>query len=163
MNEANEQACPHSKTMLCGEHYEWCPECGAIRRVGKFLAPLMSWQHPSYERLAGDQQPEPAPKAGGMAGSVSANGYVHPTSIQSFEAVYRAEYAQEIEACDSWIKWCEGQNDTHGINFHQGLRSALIFNDIKMHQLLRVLKHEAPSARRGHNDPSSVTQKNQNV
>lgn len=72
----------------------------------------------------------------------------HPTTIQEFESVYRKEYAQQLESCDGWIKWCENQNpkDTHGMNFHQGLRSALIFNDIKMHQLLRVLKQEAPNA-----------------
>ena len=71
----------------------------------------------------------------------------HPTTIQEFESVYRAEYEAELASCDRWILWCKSQNppDTHGINFHQGLRSAHIFNDIKMHQLLRVLKNEAPS------------------
>jgi hypothetical protein len=75
-------------------------------------------------------------------------GYVHPATIQEFEAVYRDEYEQELRSCDSWIKWCEKQNDTHGTNFHQGRRSALVFNNIKMEQLLRVLKQEAPNAPR---------------
>ena len=82
----------------------------------------------------------------------SATGYAHPTTIQEFEAVYRKEYEQELEGCDRWIKWCEKQNDTHGMNFHQGMRAAHVFNNIKTEQLLRVLKQEAPNARRGHND-----------
>lgn len=64
----------------------------------------------------------------------------NPKTIQEFEVVYRREYDQQLESCDHWIKWCEQHNDTHGMNFHQGLRSALIFNDTKMHQLIRVLK-----------------------
>lgn len=74
-------------------------------------------------------------------------GYVHPKTIVEFEVIHREEYKQELGSCDRWIKWCKAQNppDTHGINFHQGKRSALIFNNIKMEQLLRVLKHEAPN------------------
>jgi hypothetical protein len=84
-------------------------------------------------------------------------GYAHPTTLQEFESVYRKEYATELESCERWIKWCEHQNppDTHGMNFHQGLRSALIFNNIKMHQLLRVLKQEPPNAGR-HNAGDKV-------
>lgn len=81
----------------------------------------------------------------------AAPGYAHPTTIQEFETVYRKEYEQELEGCDRWIKWCEKQNDTHGMNFHQGMRAAHVFNNIKTEQLLRVLKQEAPNARRGHN------------
>lgn len=75
-------------------------------------------------------------------------GYFHPTTIQEFEAVYRAEYQQELESCDGWIKWCKNQKppDLYGVNFHQGLRAAHVFNNIKMEQLLRVLKREAPDA-----------------
>jgi hypothetical protein len=65
---------------------------------------------------------------------------MNPKTIQEFEAVYRKEYQQEIESCDGWIKWCEGKGDTHGMNFHQGLRSAYVFNNIKMEQLLAILK-----------------------
>lgn len=74
--------------------------------------------------------------------------YVHPTTIKEFEEVYRKEYEQEMASCDRWIKWCDNQNppDTHGMNFYQGIRSALIFNNIKMEQLLRVLKQEHPNA-----------------
>jgi len=72
--------------------------------------------------------------------------YKHPETILEFEAVYQAEYEQELRSCDGWIKWCRDRNDTHGINFHQGLRSALVFNNIKMEQLLRVLKEEYPNA-----------------
>ena len=80
------------------------------------------------------------------ARSAAPTGYAHPTTIQEFEAVYRYEYEKELESCDRWIKWCKTQNDTHGMNFHQGLRSAHVFNNIKMCQLLRVLKQEAPNA-----------------
>jgi hypothetical protein len=72
--------------------------------------------------------------------------YQHPKSTDEFEKIYRQEYAQEIESCDQWIKWCKDQNDTHGMNFHEGRRSALVFMDIKMCQLLRVLKREPPNA-----------------
>jgi len=71
--------------------------------------------------------------------------YKHPTTIAEFEAIYREEYKRELESADRWIKWCEDRNDTHGVNFHQGLRGALIWNDIKMHQLIRILKQEPPN------------------
>lgn len=73
--------------------------------------------------------------------------YSHPTTINEFEAVYRKEYEQALASCDRWIKWCQNNNDSHGMNFQEGLRSALIFNDIKMHQLIRVLKQEPPNNR----------------
>jgi len=75
--------------------------------------------------------------------------YSHPTTIQEFERLYNKEYEEELASCDSWIQWCESQNpkDTHGMNFHQGMRAALVFNDIKTQQLLRVLKQEYPNAR----------------
>ena len=60
----------------------------------------------------------------------------------------------ELESCDRWIKWYANQSDQYGVNFHQGMRSAHIFNNIKMEQLLRVLKQEAPNAASGHNDRS---------
>lgn len=66
-----------------------------------------------------------------------------PATINDFETIYRFEYARELEGCDHWIKWCERQGDTHGMNFHQGMRSAHVFNNIKMEQLLRVLKQGA--------------------
>ena len=77
--------------------------------------------------------------------SGTVEGYIHPTTIQEFEIVYRKGYEQELESCDRWIKFCKRQDDYYGINFYQGMRAALIFNDIKMGQLLRVLKQEAPN------------------
>ena len=74
-------------------------------------------------------------------------GYRHPTTLQEFESVCREEYAQELASCDRWIKWCEVQGDTHGTNFHEGMRAALVFNNIKMCQLLRVLKQEPPNTK----------------
>ena len=71
--------------------------------------------------------------------------YVHPTTIQEFESVYRQEYDQELAQCDRWIEWGEKRKDTHGMNFYQGMRSALIFNNCKTEQLLRVLKQEPPN------------------
>lgn len=71
--------------------------------------------------------------------------YVHPTTIAEFEAIYRQEYEQEIISCDKWIKWCEEYGDPYGVNFHQGMRSAHVFNNIKMGELLRVLKQEEPN------------------
>lgn len=67
---------------------------------------------------------------------------MNPITLSEFELVYHKDYEQQLESCDRYIKWCENQSspDTHGMNFHQGLRSALIFNDIKMCQLLRILK-----------------------
>jgi len=69
----------------------------------------------------------------------------HPKSIEEFEAIHRQEYEQELDSCDRWIKWAKDHNDYYGVNFHQGRRSALVFNDIKMCQLLRVLKGEYPN------------------
>jgi hypothetical protein len=73
------------------------------------------------------------------------SGYTHPKSIPEFESVYSKEYDESLESCDRWIKWCEAEGDTHGKNFHQGMRSAHVFNDIKMRQLLRILKGESPN------------------
>ena len=74
--------------------------------------------------------------------------YQHPTTIAEFDAAYRKEYEQELESCDGWIKWCEKHNDTHGMNFHQGMRAAHVFNNIKMGQLLSVLKQEEPNKKK---------------
>jgi hypothetical protein len=78
------------------------------------------------------QSPAPAP-------------YLRPRTMEQFEAVYQREYEQELDSCDRWIAWCREQKDTHGINFFQGQRSAHVFNNIKMCQLLRVLKQEHPN------------------
>lgn len=77
-------------------------------------------------------------------------GYQHPTPGLEFEKVYRQEYAGEIDSCDRWISWCQNQRpeDTHGTNFHQGMRAALVFHNIKMEQLLRVLKQQSPNVRK---------------
>lgn len=72
--------------------------------------------------------------------------YVHPTTVSEFEAIYRDEYARELSTCDHLIEWCKRENDYYGVNFHQGLRAAHVFNNIKMEQLLRVLKQEEPNA-----------------
>lgn len=71
--------------------------------------------------------------------------YIHPKTIEEFERIYKGEYEQQLQSCDNWIKWCENEKDQYGVNFHQGMKSAHIFNDIKMHQLLRILKHEQPN------------------
>ena len=73
--------------------------------------------------------------------------YVHPTTIAEFEKIYRDEYKMELASCDRWIEWCRKQDDWYGINFHEGLKSATIHNNIKMEQLLRVLKQEHPNKR----------------
>lgn len=70
---------------------------------------------------------------------------IHPTTIEEFEEVYRKEYEQNLFFCDKWITWCKAQRDDYGVNFHQGLKSAHIFNDIKMCQLIRILKQESPN------------------
>lgn len=71
--------------------------------------------------------------------------YVHPNTIATFESIYREEWKQELESCERWIKWCEKQKDTHGMNFHQGMLAAHRFNNIKMDQLLSVLKKTPPN------------------
>ncbi len=103
-------------------------------------------------------QVAPAPQAGAVkSDSLKHIRYAHPTTLEEFEAVYRKEYEQQLESCTGWMKWCERQTppDTHGMNFHQGMRSAHIFNNIKMCQLLRVLKQKYPNARRGDNSESN--------
>lgn len=93
-----------------------------------------------------DNGPKPSRLDQGCPAKPQAKGYTHPATILEFEAVYRKEYEQEFASCGYWIEWCVRQNDTHGVNFHRGRQSALVFNDIKMHQLLRVLKREHPNA-----------------
>ena len=68
--------------------------------------------------------------------------YFNPATLEEFKNLYNKEYRQELESSDIWIKWCARQTppDTHGMNFHQGLRSALVFNNIKMEQLFRTLE-----------------------
>ena len=63
-------------------------------------------------------------------------------TLLDFEDTYHKEYSQELESCDQWIAWCKKHGDTHGVNFHEGMRSAHVFNNIKMEQLIRVLKQE---------------------
>lgn len=60
--------------------------------------------------------------------------------LVSFSDIYKEDYRRELESCDKWIQWCKERNDTHGMNFHQGLRSALVFNNIKMESLISSLK-----------------------
>lgn len=72
--------------------------------------------------------------------------YEHPKTLLRFEAIYKKEYEGELALCDEWIRWCEEWEDGYGTNFHQGRRSALVFNNIKMGQLLRILKREYPNA-----------------
>lgn len=86
---------------------------------------------------------ESAVSESGGIGSETA--YRHPTNITEFENIYRREYTQEMESCDRWIKWCEKENDSHGMSFHEGMRASLVFNNIKTLQLIRVLKHEHPN------------------
>lgn len=69
----------------------------------------------------------------------------HPTTIDGFQLVYDREYKDELDSCDRWITWCKNQKDTHGINFYEGMRAAHVFNDIKMRQLIHVLKQESPN------------------
>lgn len=71
--------------------------------------------------------------------------YEHPKSLADFEKIYRQEYEQELASSDRWIAWAKEHGDGYGVNFHQGRRSALVFNDIKMGQILRILKKEAPN------------------
>lgn len=71
--------------------------------------------------------------------------HVHPKTIEQLERVYDKEYEQELESCENWIKFCKIHGDAYGVNFHQGLQHGHIFNNIKMGQLLRILKKEAPN------------------
>lgn len=67
---------------------------------------------------------------------------MNPETLEEFERIYQEEYKQELKSCDKWIKWCAERRDDYGTNFHQGMRSAHVFNNIKMEQLLRILKGE---------------------
>lgn len=73
-------------------------------------------------------------------------GYVHPKSIDQFAKIYRKEYEQELESCGRWIKWCNENEDPIGVNFHEGMRASHVFNNIKMCQIIRILKREYPNA-----------------
>ena len=60
--------------------------------------------------------------------------------IEEFEQQYRQDYAMELASCDRWIKWCEKYKDDYGTNFHQGMRAALVFSNIKIEGLIASLK-----------------------
>jgi hypothetical protein len=60
-------------------------------------------------------------------------------AVEAFKANYAKDYALELESSDRWIKWCEAEKDTHGMNFHQGKRSSHIFLNIEIQSLLRSL------------------------
>jgi len=131
-----------------------CTNCGCRMESGDVVGLTPPEQY-AWNVRAGGRQPamSKTPQPSTLA---SATGYAHPTTIQEFESVYRKEYEGEIESCDRWIKWCANQSDQYGVNFHQGMKSAHIFNNIKMEQLLRVLKQEAPNAASGHNAPHEL-------
>lgn len=66
--------------------------------------------------------------------------------IQDGVKIYQSEYLQELESCDNWIKWCDEQKDTHGQNFHQGKRGALIYHNIILAKFLDARKELSPKA-----------------
>lgn|ERR1035437_208768 len=61
-------------------------------------------------------------------------------TIQEFEIIYRREYEQELEHCERWSNWCDKFNDTHGVNFFEGMRAAHIFNNVQIEKLLSMLQ-----------------------
>lgn len=56
------------------------------------------------------------------------------------------DYSQELESCDRWIKWCEKENDTHGMNFHQGLRSGIVHGQRLHYNIVTALRAELDAA-----------------
>jgi hypothetical protein len=62
--------------------------------------------------------------------------------MDEFEKNYKQDYEAELASCDRWVKWCKRHNDAHGMNFYEGVKSAMIFNNIKMNQLIRILKEK---------------------
>lgn len=59
--------------------------------------------------------------------------------IQAGIKLYQEAYQSELESTDNWIKWCKENEDTHGMNFHQGLRSALVHQNISMTKFLEAV------------------------
>lgn len=51
---------------------------------------------------------------------------------------WTVEYERALDSCDDWIKWCEKHGDTHGMNFHQGMRSALVNHDLALITIKRL-------------------------
>lgn len=50
-------------------------------------------------------------------------------------------YADELARCDDWIQWCKDHgNDWYGINFHQGMRSGIVYGQIVESQVISDLK-----------------------
>jgi hypothetical protein len=127
-----------------GEVIGYCPE-SAVADVAREepKATLKEISREEFLRATGEDDADTRE----VSDTATTRGYAHPTTIEEFEGVYRREYEQELASCDEWIKWCENRKDTHGVNFYQGMRGALVFNDLKMRQLLRVLKQEAPNAK----------------
>lgn len=53
---------------------------------------------------------------------------------------YKENYQSELQSCDRWIKWCKKRNDTHGENFHGGMRSAFVWCNIILTKFLDAAK-----------------------
>ncbi len=75
-------------------------------------------------------------------------------ALEKFQLNYDKDYTTELASCDTWIKWCEENDDSHGMNFHQGRQSAYISLDITMRSLLKSLsiisnKVATPASREG--------------
>jgi hypothetical protein len=64
-----------------------------------------------------------------------------PASLKEFEEQYRKDYEREIKSCEGWQKFCEEYADGYGKQYYEGRFSALIYFDLQMCTLLRVLKH----------------------
>jgi hypothetical protein len=52
---------------------------------------------------------------------------------------YKQDYNGELKSCDRWISWCKERNDTHGMNFYEGMRAALVYNNIRVEILFRQI------------------------
>jgi len=52
---------------------------------------------------------------------------------------WRKVYASELDCCDLMIEDCRKKKDDYGVNFHQGFRAGLVWNDISLHKLKEFL------------------------
>jgi hypothetical protein len=93
------------------------------------------WRNRSEKMSDTPKQIEGRPQVGSDALVLSLR-----EAVREFRENYQKSYERELEDADRWIKWCEKNGDTHGMNFHQGKQGAHIDLNIEMHHLLKTLE-----------------------
>jgi hypothetical protein len=85
----------------------------------------------------------------GQAESLSREARVAKAELEEFKSLakrarelHQIDFEGDLASCDRWIKWCDEQKDGYGQNFYQGMRSALVFQNIIFGKLINIILKE---------------------